>query len=68
MTARIHRNMGLREALRLARELGCTVIQNEEHVVSHPSWRNRVRVHVGRKDVSAELLSRLRRLIGRTPE
>lgn len=62
MTAHLYPNMSMRDALRVAADLGCSIRQNEEIIVRHPSWPRAVRCHVGRKDVSKALLSRLRQL------
>ena len=58
-----HKGMSLREGLRLARALGCSVEQREEWLVRHPTWPKTVRVHYNRKDVSAKLRSRLQQLV-----
>lgn len=62
MKRHLYQNMSCRDALRIAEDLGCTIRQTEEIIVRHPTWSRSVRIHVGRKDVSKALLSKLRQL------
>jgi len=60
----LHRNTSLREALALARQLGCLVDMNEcgEITVDHQSFARPQRIHRQRKTTTAKLVTLLRRL------
>jgi len=59
--------MNLRDALNLARDLGCTVAwvhRTGEWRVSHPTWGKSMRVNSRRKDAPRALSTKLRHLEG----
>lgn len=59
--------MRLRDALRLAADLGVQIRQargTDEIVVSHPTWRRRYRISARRHDATPELMIQLRRMQG----
>lgn len=58
----------LRDSLRLAESLGCSVVKPRnnggEYVVSHPGVRRKVRLNGRRKDTPRSLTSLLRHIEG----
>lgn len=61
----VHRNMSLRDALRVARDHGCEVrskSSNGEVVIWSPDKMSHVTHNCRRKDASARLISLLRRV------
>jgi hypothetical protein len=65
MSDEIHKNLSLRDALRIAEKLGCTITYPRRHGevrVWHPSCVNALNINNRRKDAAQRLVSLLRRL------
>lgn len=58
----IHKNLSMRDALRMARELGCYVRSDGEWIIEHRLWFDRKRCKGSRKSAGPHFLKRLRRL------
>lgn len=56
-----HRNLSLRDAIRIARDLGCELYQarGDELGFAHSAWPQRMRVSTNRHDCPRKLLSML---------
>lgn len=61
----VHANLSMREAVRIALELGCAVTPvpaTDEVRISHPTWPRSLNLKSTRHDAGRKLVGRLRQL------